>query len=58
MEVSATVLVASHDVVAGFVSTSSWGRVGVVGVDAVANSAYGTTFEFRAVRSVDALKDR
>jgi hypothetical protein len=26
MEVSATLLAASHDVVAGFVSTSSWGR--------------------------------
>jgi hypothetical protein len=42
MEVSATVLAASHDVVAGFVSTCSWGKSRVVGVDAVSNSAYGS----------------
>ena len=42
MEVGAALLVASHDVVAGFVSTQTTGaRVGVVGVDAVSNSADG-----------------
>jgi sugar (pentulose or hexulose) kinase len=42
MEVNAKVLAASHDVVAGFVSTQATGaRVGVLGVDAVSNSADG-----------------
>ena len=42
MEVGATVLATSHDVVAGFVSAQATGaRVGVVGVDAVSNSADG-----------------
>jgi hypothetical protein len=42
MEIGATGLAASHDVVAGFVSTQATGAgVGVVGVDAVSNSADG-----------------
>jgi hypothetical protein len=41
MEVGATVLATSHDVVAGFVSAS--GRVRVVGVNAVSDSAWVAT---------------
>jgi hypothetical protein len=42
VEVGATVLAASHDVVAGFVSAKATGAVvGVVGVDAVSDSADG-----------------
>ena len=42
MEDGTMVLAASHDVVAGFVSAQAAGaRVGVVGVDAVSNSADG-----------------
>jgi hypothetical protein len=42
MEVGATVLAASHDVVVGFVSAQVTGaKVRVVGVDAVSNSADG-----------------
>ncbi len=42
MEIGATGLAAAHDVVAGFVSAQTTGaRVGVVGVDAVSNSANG-----------------
>jgi hypothetical protein len=42
VEVGATVLAASQDVVAGFLSIqASRARVGVVGVDAVSNSADG-----------------
>jgi hypothetical protein len=42
VEVGATVLAASHDVFAGFVSAQAAGaRVGVVGVDAVSNSVDG-----------------
>jgi hypothetical protein len=42
MEVGTTVLAASHEMVAGFVSAEAAGtRVGFVGVDAVANFADG-----------------
>ena len=42
VEVGAALLAASHNVVAGFVSAQTTGaRVGVVGVDAVSNSADG-----------------
>jgi hypothetical protein len=42
MELGATGLSASHDVVADFVSAQATGaRVGVVGVDAVSDSADG-----------------
>jgi hypothetical protein len=42
MEVGATALGTSHDMVADFVSTlATRARVGVVGVDAVSNTADG-----------------
>ena len=42
MEVGATVVAASHEVVAGFVSAQATGAgVGVVGFDAVSHSADG-----------------
>jgi hypothetical protein len=40
MELCATVVAASHDVVAGFVSVPATGaRVGEIGVDAMSNSS-------------------